>query len=245
MITLTTIALALGIGGALGLLGGGGSIIAVPALTFALHLSTKDAIATSLAVVGFVAAAGAISAFVRGVLPAAAAMRVGLPATLGAYGGGVIGAQLPDRIQLSILAAVMLAAALVLWRRPAPAASASGDVRPYLLMSIGLGVGVLTGLVGVGGGFLMVPALVVAARLPMPKAAAASLFAIALAAVSAAPRYMGDATLAWRFIVPFALIAAAGAMAGGMVAPRLPQQRLQQAFAVTLVILGSYVLISL
>jgi uncharacterized membrane protein YfcA len=170
-------------------------------------------------------------------------MMIGVPATVGAYGGGLVGAHLPDRIQLSILALVMFVAAAVLWTRRAPAVSSDGDVRPWLLMIAGLAVGMLTGLVGVGGGFLMVPALVVAAKLPMPKAAAASLFAIALAAATATPRYIGAGTMAWRFILPFALVAACGALAGGVVAPRLPQQRLQRAFAVTLVLLGSYVLI--
>ncbi len=114
-----------------------------------------------------------------------------------------------------------------------------------LLAALGLAIGVLTGLVGVGGGFLIVPALVIGAGLPMQQAAAASLLVIALAALSGLAGYLGHATPAWEFILPLAAIAAAGTLAGGIIALRLPQRRLQQAFAVSLVLLGSYVLVQL
>ena len=73
--------------------------------------------------------------------------------------------------------------------------------------------------------------------------AAASLFVITLASLSALSRYTGHATLPWPFIARFAAVASAGAVGGGLIAPRLPQRILQQAFAVALVILGSYVLL--
>lgn len=236
-----TLLLALIIGGLMGLLGGGGSIVAVPALTLALHLAPKEAVATSLAVVGIVAAIGAAGALARGVLPLRLAAIVGAASIAGASIGGRVGAQLPDRLQLSILAGVMMAAAVMVWRRGAPAAAASTHERPLVLAAIGLAVGTLTGLVGVGGGFLTVPALVVVAGLTMQRAAAASLFSIALAALAALPGYAAHATIGWSFIAPFAIVASAGALAGGRAADRLPQRRLQQAFAITLVILGSYV----
>ena len=240
--TLTAIAVALATGFGMGLLGGGGSLVAVPALTFLLHFPPKDAVATSLAVVGFGAAAGALGGFIRGVLPMTIAITVGLSATVGAFAGGAAGARLPDQIQLSILAIVMLVAALAMWRpgqRTVPASRRA----PGFLIALGLGIGALTGLVGVGGGFLMVPALVLGAGLPLPKAAATSLFVIALSALSALPNYASRTTLSWTFIVPFALLAGGAAIAGGAVADRLPQRRLQQAFAIALVVLASYVLI--
>lgn len=239
--TLTAIAVALVIGFGMGLLGGGGSIVAVPALTFLLHFPPKDAIVTSLAVVGLAAAAGAVGGLVRGVLPLSIALTVGLSATIGAFAGGVAGARLSDHVQLSILALVMFGAAVAMWRprpiRPRPPRGA-----PYLI-ALGLVIGALTGLVGVGGGFLIVPALVLGAGVPLPKAAAASLFVIMLSALSALAGYAGHASIAWNFVAPFAVVAGAAAIAGGAIAHRVPQQRLQQAFAVTLVILGSYVLI--
>ena len=108
---------------------------------------------------------------------------------------------------------------------------------------LGFPLGILTGLIGVGGGFLIVPALVIVARLPMREAAGASLVVMTMAAVSGLAGYLGHTPLALSFIVPFALVAAAGTIAGGMVAHRLPQHRLQQVFATALVVLGSYVLI--
>jgi uncharacterized membrane protein YfcA len=240
--TPTAVALALAIGFGMGLLGGGGSIVAVPALTFLLHFPPKDAIATSLVVVGFAAVAGVAGSLVRGVLPVMVAITVGLSATVGAFAGSAAGARLPDHVQLSLLAVVMLAAAIAMWR-PRPIARHASDRPVPMLVAIGLGVGALTGLVGVGGGFLIVPALVLGAGLPLPKAAAASLFVIALSALSALPNYTGRTVLSWAFIAPFALVAGAAAISGGLVAHRLPQRRLQRAFALTLVILASYVLI--
>ena len=240
--TITAIALALAIGFGMGLLGGGGSIIAVPALTFLLHFPPKDAVATSLAVVGFAAAAGALGSFMRGMLPLSVAVTVGLSATVGAFAGGVAGSRISDQAQLSILSIVMFGAALAMWRLPAGRRTAS-DHKSALLISLGLGIGALTGLVGVGGGFLIVPALVLGAGLPLPKAAAASLFVITVSALSALPNYAGRTAMSWTFIVPFAILAGAAAIAGGAAAQRLPQRRLQRAFAAVLVILASYVLV--
>jgi uncharacterized protein len=92
------------------------------------------------------------------------------------------------------------------------------------------------------GGFLIVPALVIGARQPMQQAGAASLFVIALAAFAAIPGYGGRVTLDWSFIAPLVAVAVCGVVGGGLIAQSLPQRRLQQAFAVVLVVLASYVL---
>lgn len=241
--TLGAVLLALLIGLSMGVLGGGGSIIAVPALTFLLHFPPKEAVVTSLAIVGVVAAAGAVSAFARGAMPLRLAAVVGVAATAGAYAGGIVGALLADRVQLLLLAAIMLIAAVVLWRK-SDRQQTSGPPRTHLLLLIALGVsvGAITGVVGVGGGFLIVPALVIGARQPMQQAAATSLFVIALAAFAAIPAYAESVTLDWSFIAPFAAVGASGVVAGGVIAQYLPHRRLQQAFAVALVVLASYVL---
>jgi uncharacterized membrane protein YfcA len=241
--TALALALAIAIGVVMGLLGGGGSIIAVPALTMLLHFSPKEAVVISLSVVAIAAAAGAIGSFIRGTLPLAAGLVVGLAATAGALLGGLAGARLADAIQLRMLGVVMLLAAmLMLWRPVTDAAPAPRRSTPVLLM-LGFPLGVFTGLIGVGGGFRVVPALVIIARLPMREAAGASLVVMAMAAASGLAGYLGHTPLALSFIVPFALVAAAGAITGGMVADRLPQHRLQQVFAMALVVLGSYVLV--
>ena len=243
--TLTAAVLAIAIGLGMGLLGGGGSLVAVPAFTFFLHLAPKDAIVTSLAVVGLAATAGAIGGFVRGVVPVRVTLTVGLSATIGALAGSVAGARISDQVQLAILAGVMFVAAIAIWRQPdGGGAHATRASRPALAL-LGLSIGALTGLVGVGGGFVIVPALVIGAGLTMQQAAAASLFVIAMAACSGLAGYLGTATPSWSFILPFAAVAAAGTIAGGIMAYRLPQRRLQQAFAVSLVVLGSFVLVRL
>ncbi len=243
--TFTAVAMALAIGLAMGILGGGGSIIAVPAFSFLLHLPPKDAIVTSLAVVGLAATVGAIGGMIRGVVPIAVALTVGLSAMLSAYAGAIAGARISDHAQLSILAAVMFVAAIALWREQGGTVVRVAHASKGRLAALGLAIGVLTGLVGVGGGFLTVPALVIGAGLPMPQAAAASLLVIALAALAGLAGYLGHATPAWALILPLAAIAAAGTVVGGIIALRLPQRRLQQAFAVSLVLLGSYVLVQL
>jgi uncharacterized membrane protein YfcA len=182
---------------------------------------------------------------VRGVVPIAVSLTVGLSATIGAYAGAAAGARISDHAQLAILAAVMFVAAVALWREQRTTVARVAHASTGLLAVVGLSVGVLTGLVGVGGGFLIVPALAIGAGLPMQEAAAASLFVIALAAFSGLAGYLGHATPAWGFILPFGAIAAAGTLAGGTIALRLPQRRLQQAFAVSLVLLGSYLLTQL
>ena len=239
--TVTAAILALAIGTAMGLLGGGGSLVAVPAFTFLLQLPPKDAVVTSLAVVGVASAAGAISGFIRGVIPVTVALVVGISATAGAFAGGIAGARLSDHTQMAILGIVMLIAALALWRQPAVGRTERASASRPVLALIGVSIGVLTGLVGVGGGFLIVPALVVGAGLPIREAAAASLFVIALAAFAGLVGYAGQTVIAWPFILPIAAVAAAGTIAGGLVAWRLPQRRLQQAFALSLVALASFV----
>jgi len=233
--------MAMGVG--MGMLGGGGSLLAGPGLTLLLNVAPKEAVVISLAVVAIAASAGAAGAFVRGTLPLAAGLVVGAAATVGALVGGMAGANLADVTQLGMLGAVMLAAAVLMFWRPAAMRPPAGRPSTLLLLALGVPLGVLTGLIGVGGGFLIVPALVMVAGLPMREAAGASLVVMAMAAVSGLVAYLGHTPLVLSFIVPFALLAAAGAVTGGLIAHRLPQQRLQQAFAGTLVVLGAYVLI--
>lgn len=239
--TLEALVLAGAIGGVMGLLGGGGSILAVPAFTFILGLSPKQAVATSLVVVGFAAAAGAARGFIRGVVAPAPALIVGGSAMIGSVGGSLIGAGISDHTQLQILAVVMLMAAIIILRKPEGRAGAVTDVSPPVLAAIGAATGTLTGVVGVGGGFLIVPALVVAAGMTMQQAAATSMFVIAAAAISALAGYFATVSLDWPFIMPLAATAAAATLAGARVAFRLPQRMLQRAFAVSLVVIGSWV----
>lgn len=238
--TITAALIALAIGAGMGVLGGGGSLVAIPAFTYLLHLPAKEAAVTSLAVVGLAAAAGAVGAFIRKAIPPRVAIVVGASASAAAFAGALVGARLSDRTQLAILGVVMFGAAIALWQQPEDAAPIGREVRWVTLISIGVAVGALTGLVGVGGGFLMVPALVIGAGLAMREAAAVSLFVIAIAAFSGLAGYAGQVPVRWPAILVMAGIAAIGTLTGSAVAWRLPQRRLQQAFAIALVALGSF-----
>ena len=229
------------IGGAMGLLGGGGSILAVPAFTFLLGLPAKQAVVTSLAVVGFAAAVGAVSGLARRLIPPTLALTVGGSAMVGAVGGSLVGTRLSDLAQLRLLAIVMLAASIVLWRQPETNTVRAEAPSPRLLAAIGVAVGALTGIAGVGGGFVMVPALVAAAGITMQQAAAASMFVVALAAASALAGYGATLSFAWSSIVPLALVAAAATLAGASLAVRLRPQVLQRVFALSLVVIGAWV----
>jgi uncharacterized membrane protein YfcA len=243
--TLTAVALASAVGVAMGLFGGGGSLLLVPSLTYLMGFETKQAVATSLAVVGISAAAGAAAARVRGTLPWRPAVTVGLTTMIGAFAGGIVGARVDDAVQLTIFAIVTCIAALILaWqsttRQGAPPA---GVPRPAVLMMTGVGVGFVTGLVGVGGGFLIVPALVTAAGLDMREATSVSLFAMMLATTAALVGYAGRVSVSWAFVLPFAGLAAIGTIVGGHAGHAMPQRLLQQVFAGTLIAVAAFVLI--
>ena len=158
--TVTGLALAVLIGGVMGLLGAGGSILAVPAFTFILGLPAKEAVVTSLVVVGFAAGVGAVRGFARGIVPPALAFIVGASAMIGSAGGSFVGTRISDERQLQILAVVMLAAAIMILRQPGRATVAAGHASPLVLAAIGFSTGMLTGIVGVGGGFLITPLLI-------------------------------------------------------------------------------------
>lgn len=243
--TALAIALAAAIGFTMGLLGGGGSIIVVPALTYLMGFDTKSAVVTSLAVVGLAAAAGALASFSRGTLPVLPAVIVGLTTMIGAYGGARIGALLADATQMAILAAVMIAAGAGMAYqslRASESQAPSVAARPVLLGATGIGLGVVTGMVGVGGGFLIVPALVIAGGLQMRDAASASLLAIALGTAAGLAGYAGRVPLAWGFVLPFAAVAALGTIMGGLVAHRVPHRLLQRIFASAVITIAVYIL---
>src|SRR5688572_29061132 len=200
--SLIAAAVALAIGLSMGLFGGGGSLLLVPAFTYLMGFEAKQAVATSLAVVGISAAAGAVAAHARGVLPLKPAVVTGIATMAGAFGGAIIGARLDDATQLVIFAVVALGAAASLgWQSTTTNPDSLARVRQGegLLAATGIGVGFVTGLIGVGGGFLLVPALVMAAGLKLREAANVSLFVMVLATASALAVYSGEVPLSWAF----------------------------------------------
>ncbi|MEV5210485.1 sulfite exporter TauE/SafE family protein [Micromonospora sp. NPDC053740] len=239
-----TIGLAVLIGVSLGLLGGGGSILAVPLLVYVADLPTKEAIATSLLVVG--------ATSLVGVIPHARAHRVrwrtglifGLAGMTGAYAGGRLAGLIPAGILLTGFAVMMLATAVAMIRGRR---QADGTVVPHELpvprvILDGVVVGLVTGLVGAGGGFLVVPALALLGGLPMSVAVGTSLVVIAMKSFAGLAGYLASVDINWGLAAAVSIAAIAGSFVGGRLTDRIPADILRKAFGWFVVVMGVFVL---
>jgi uncharacterized membrane protein YfcA len=238
---------ALLVGLVLGLLGSGGSILTVPVLVYLVGEPSKLAIAESLGIVALISLVGAIPLAVRGHVSWRNVGWFGGPGIVGAYLGAYLSQFMSGAVQLVIFAVVMLGAAFLMFRRTSSALMDEPDRAFWKVMLDGLGVGVLTGLVGVGGGFLIVPALVLLGGLSMHLAVGTSLAIIALKSISGFVKYldvMEAAGLAihWDLVLVFSGIGIVGSFVGGRVGAYVPQARLKRGFAVFLVLMGVIIL---
>jgi uncharacterized membrane protein YfcA len=239
-------ALAALIGLSLGLMGGGGSILTVPIFVYVLGYDPKLAIAMSLPVVGITSLVGAIGHWRAGNVRPETALLFGAIAMTGGYAGARLAVLVSGAFQLLLLATVMLLAAISMFRSALrdPRAAASGsEERPMalpLLIPVALGVGLLTGLVGIGGGFLVVPALVILARVPMHKAVGTSLLVIAMNSASAFLGYVGTVVVPWAFVAGFTIVAVAGALTATALVRFVSQRALKQAFSMLLILMGTF-----
>ncbi|MDQ3518730.1 MAG: sulfite exporter TauE/SafE family protein [Gemmatimonadota bacterium] len=238
------------IGLSLGLLGGGGSILTVPIFVYVMGFGAKQAIAMSLPVVGATSLFGAASHWRSGNVRVRTAVFFGIVAMLGSYAGARVAVHVSGAVQLSLLAVVMLAAAISMFRskRESLGVADADDRRTGqklsvpLLAAVGLGVGLLTGLVGIGGGFLIVPALVVLARVPMKQAVGTSLLVIAMNSFSGFLGYVGRVEIPWGLMALFTFIAIAGILVGTHLVRFVSQWALKRAFAAFLVVMGALIL---
>lgn len=236
------LALAALIGVTLGLLGGGGSVLTVPVLVYVLGVAAKPAIAMSLPVVGITSLISAVMHWRLGNVRIPTALTFGVLAMVGAFAGAKLAVFLSGAAQLALLSVVMLAAAASMLRGSRPEADASAPARLTLLVPVALGVGVLTGLVGIGGGFLVVPALVLLARVPIRQAVGTSLLVIAMNSASGFVGYLGSVNVDWNFLAGFTGTAVVGALVGTALVSRVPQLALKRGFAVFLLAIGAFVL---
>lgn len=243
---IVSLALAALVGLSLGLLGGGGSILTVPIFVYVMGIGTKTAIAMSLPVVGATSLAGAISHWRAGNVKIRVALVFGSVAMIAAYAAARLSVHVSGAVQLTLLAVAMLAAAASMLRRgPSTSSVANTDVnvvaRQISMGSVtgaAIGVGLLTGLVGIGGGFLAVPALVASGKLPMREAIGTSLVVIALNSLAGFAGYAGQVDIDWPFVALFSAVAIAGILAGTYLVNFVRQTVLKQAFAALLVLMG-------
>jgi uncharacterized membrane protein YfcA len=239
--------LALFIGLSLGLLGGGGSILTLPILRYVLGMEAHDAIAVSLLVVGTTSAAAVVPHARKGRVRWRTGIVFGLAGMVGAFGAGRVAHFVPSSILLGLFGVMMMVTALAMMRgRKAPAgaplasAEAPRELPIAKVIGEGLVVGAVTGLVGAGGGFLVVPALALLGGLPMPTAVGTSLLVIAIKSVFG---YVGHATHVDVDLLTAASLSATailGSFAGGMVAPKVPAGSLRQAFGVFVLVMAAY-----
>lgn len=240
---------AVAIGISLGLLGSGGSILTVPVLVYLIGQDEKVAIAGSLFVVGTIALAGSLQYLRAKLVDWHNVLVFGLPGMVGTYLGATLAAYLSGIMQLTLFAGVMLLASWFMLRpfNLGPA----GEHKPRATWKIagdGLGVGVLTGLVGVGGGFLIVPALVLLGGMAMHRAVATSLVIIALKSYSGFYKYTDvleaqNLQLDWNTLIIVTALGIAGSLVGGKLANHLPQDTLKKSFGIFLIVMGIYILI--
>lgn len=243
---------ALLVGLVLGLLGSGGSILTVPVLVYLVGEPSKLAIAESLGIVSLISFFGALPFVYRRQVSWRNVVLFGGPGMGGAYLGAYLSQFMSGAVQLVIFAGVMLLAAVMMLRQSTPVTGGNSDepdsVRIYWkVMLDGLGVGILTGLVGVGGGFLIVPALVLLGGLSMHLAVGTSLSIIAVKSISGFVKYidvLGDAGLSmdWTLVLLFSAIGIVGSVIGGKIGTYVPRDTLKRGFAVFLVLMGGVIL---
>lgn len=237
---------AISIGLALGMLGSGGSILTVPILVYLLGEPEKLAIAQSLAIVGLIALAAAIPYALKRQVHWLSVVWFGVPGMAGTYLGAWLSAWVPAVWQLALFAVVMLLAALFMLRPPTAAPQPHRSA--WKIAVEGLAVGVLTGLVGVGGGFLIVPALVILGGLPMTLAVGTSLLIIALKSGSGLIKYLEllpaqGYSFHWEVVGLFAALGIVGSLAGNRLASVLSPLVLRRSFGVFLIAMGIFILI--
>lgn len=227
---MTSFLVGLGLGVVFSLLGAGGGILTVPILLEGFHLPLAQATAGALAVVW--------AASVFGTLGHARGKRVlwkavlwfGGPSMLGAVAGAKLNPLVPERVTLVLFSTVLLAATAFMFRKKREAA-AEPRLDPRFLVPAGLVLGVATGFLGVGGGFLIVPVLVGAAHLPLKQAVGTSMAIIAASSFSGAATYVLAGEAPMHLVLPMGGGAILGALVGAPLAGKLPERPLRLGFA--------------
>lgn len=236
------VALGFPVGIVLGLLGGGGSILALPIFLYVFRFALDPAVAMSLAVVGMSAFISFLGHWRQGSVN----LRVGLPfgvvAMVAAFVTARLATRVPDAWRLGLFAVFAFTAAIIMLvdslrpRKPDAVPEREPHFTPGLALEA-VGVGALTALIGAGGGFLIVPALVYLAGVPVKQAVGSSLLIITLNALSGFAGNIGQVPIDWPLVGTFTSVTAAGAILGTRLNPYVPQVRIKQGFALLILVL--------
>lgn len=226
-----TVGLAVFVGISLGLLGGGGSILTVPLLAYVAGLDPKQAIATSLLVVGVTSAVGAVTHARAGRVRWKVAAVFGAAAMVGAYTGGRLARFVPGNILLIAFSMIMIFAAMAMLRGRKDLGDESAGRLPVAKIVLqGATVGLISGLVGAGGGFLLVPALALLGGLPMPAAVGTSLVVISMQSFAGFAGHLSGESIDWKLAGMVTAAAVIGSLIGGRLTDYVEPATLRKAF---------------
>ncbi|AWH96852.1 sulfite exporter TauE/SafE family protein [Dietzia psychralcaliphila] len=238
------VALAVLVGLSLGLLGGGGSILVVPLLTYVGGLDPKEAIATSLFVVGATSLASLVGHARKGRVRWRTGLIFGAAGMVGAFLGGLAGGRIPGTFLMIAFAVMMIATAgaMIRGRKDRDGESQTHQHPLWRILLDGLVVGAATGLVGAGGGFLVVPALVLLAGLPMAAAVGTSLLVISMKSFAGLGGYLTSVSLDWPLVAAVTAAAILGSLVGVRLTSVVPEKALRKGFGYFVLLMGAFVL---
>ncbi len=241
---LLSLVLGFGIGGSLGLLGGGGSILTVPALVYLIGQTPQVAVTTSLAIVGANSALGAFFHRSQGTLNWRVALIFGGTGMIFSYLAAGLSKQFSPNVLMVAFAALMLIVGIVLVRQKPTSQKLEqkDDLKLWKVLVGGASVGLLTGILGVGGGFLIVPALVMLVGMPMHQAVGTSLVVITMNSLSGFLGHLTGMTLDVPVILIFIAAGVIGTFAGSRLGKRLDATLLRKAFALFVIGLAVFLL---
>ncbi|EWH11748.1 hypothetical protein DS2_02955 [Catenovulum agarivorans DS-2] len=232
------------IGLSLGIFGSGGAVLAVPVLIYLAGFTAKDAVVNSLVIVAWISLFTLVATKSWRAISWRMAFLLGSTGFIGSIVGIYLAGLVQPWLQLLVFAALLLIASGFMWRSPVTQADGQA-VGTLWLLFIGLLVGGLTGFAGVGGGFLLVPTLVLLAKLDFFQARSTSLALIAFNATIGFAQYQFISTnsyqLDWGLIMVLAALGGAGAVWGQKWSAKWPQTQLRKSFALFLLLLGCFI----
>jgi len=246
---LASVLLSVVIGLSLGIFGGGGSILAVPVLVLVTHLAPAAAVGTSLAMVGTTSLVASYAHHRQGYVVAKVALLFGLSGVVTAFLGAKLTALVSGTVLMYSFAALMLVVGVGMLlgkgRNTGPDCPSSAPTsRLTASILAGAGVGLITGFLGVGGGFLVVPALIAFAGLDLRQAVGTSLFVIAINSAAGFAGHLGDGRLDFGLVVLLTIAAVGGALVGERVARHVSTTKLRRGFGLIVIVVGLAVTIA-
>lgn len=248
------------IGVSLGLIGGGGSILTVPVLVYLMGVDPISATAYSLFIVGLTSLVGAWPKYRQGQVNLKTAIIFGAPSIIAVYATrkfiipaipqelfNISGFTMTKPLMMMLLFAVLMVAASISMIRGGKSNTHAEDAGPQkfnypLILLEGTVVGMLTGLVGAGGGFLIIPALVVLSKLPMKQAVGTSLLIIAAKSLIGFTGDLSHMQMDWRLLLTVSALAIAGIFVGDVLSKKVDGDKLKKGFGWFVLVMGIYII---